>query len=304
MGKVKLIFICAVLLFTVVSVSEKEKSWNSHPEFSPDEKKIAFTTNRDGNVEIYVVDINGENLKRLTYHKEVDAELSWSPDGSKIAFNAREAKDKDFEIYVIDSDGKNRTQLTFNDGGDYTPSWTPDGKQIIFSSNRDFPGATDIDGNRELYIMNSDGSNQERITHLSTICTGPVFSPDGRNIAFSSKKDGDYEIYTVRLDGTNLKQLTFNDDNFDWYPRWMGNTLVYTSGKWNPYKWHTRVIDLDNGKETTIYSGVDSGNIGLALKSNKIALSIPDKEGNSTICLGEITADGKISKLKKIPIKY
>lgn len=269
---------------------------NTHPEWSPNGNKIAFTTNRDGNIEIYVVDADGENEKRLTNHDQVDAELSWSPDGSKIAFNAREKEGGDFEIYVMNVDGSERKQLTFNDAGDYTPTWDPSGRKILFSSNRDYPEATDMEGNRELYTMNIDGSQVERITDFGAKTSTPVYSKNGKKIAFTSDKDGDYEIYIMSADGSSVEQHTFNDQ-FDWYPRWTkkGN-LTYTSGTWEPYSWKLMELNF-KGKYSTIVESADSGNGSWSPDFKKLVFG-KYVDGNSVLYLLD-ERDDSIKKLQR-----
>jgi len=117
--------------------------------------KIAFTSDRDGNYEIYIMNIDGTNLTRLTNNSTDDHHPKWSPDGSKIAFFSNSNGNN--EVYVMNSDGTNKTRLTNHPGQDTQPIWSPDGSQMAFSSNRA--------GNMNIYIMNADGSNQIRLTN-------------------------------------------------------------------------------------------------------------------------------------------
>ena len=88
-----------------------------------DGTKIAFTSNRDGNYEIYVMDPDGTNQARLTDNSHDDYSPSWSPDGTKIAFQSN--RDGNYEIYVMNADGSNQTRLTDNSKNDRSPSWGP-----------------------------------------------------------------------------------------------------------------------------------------------------------------------------------
>lgn len=119
------------------------------PKWSPDGTSIAFVTNRDGNTEIYVMKTGGANQTNLTNNPAMDGYPSWSPDGSKIAF----ARTTD-GIYAMNADGSSQTQIT--DEGTM-PVWSGDGKKIAFISSRD--------GNKEIYVMNSDGTNLINITN-------------------------------------------------------------------------------------------------------------------------------------------
>jgi len=112
--------------------------------------KIAFTSDRDGNTEIYTMDADGGGQTRLTENPAEDYSPGWSPDGTRLVFVS--ARDGNPEIYVMQADGSGQTRLTNNTADDLSPSWTPNGAQIAFVTNRD--------GNDEIYLMNADGSNQ------------------------------------------------------------------------------------------------------------------------------------------------
>ena len=105
-----------------VLLSEKQ-TFSIDPAVSRDGRRIAFTTNRDDNIEIYVMDADGGSLRRLTNDEAIDLQPTWSPDGRQIAFISD--RDGDFEIYVMDADGGNLRQLTRNRTDDMNPAWSP-----------------------------------------------------------------------------------------------------------------------------------------------------------------------------------
>ena len=189
--------------------------------------RIAFMSDRDGNREIYVMEADGGNPQNLTKNPNNDASPSWSPDGKRIAFvSDRDKKVKNFrptfEIYVMDADGGNPQNLTNNGSHDQNPSWSPDGKRIVFSSERDghFIGEAGITS--ELYVMDDDGGNQQRLTNNRKNDLDPAWSPDGERVAFASDRKGDFEnfeIYVMDADGGNQQKLTNNRD-YDWDPSW------------------------------------------------------------------------------------
>ena len=117
--------------------------------------KIVFTSTRDGNNEIYVMNaVDGSNQTRLTNNTDIDEFPAWSPDSTKIAFTSN------LDIYVMNAvDGSDQTNISNNAAFDSRPSWSPDGTKIAFTSTRD--------GNNEIYVMNAvDGSNQTRLTNM------------------------------------------------------------------------------------------------------------------------------------------
>jgi Tol biopolymer transport system component len=202
---------------------------DSVPDWSPDGEKITFASTRDGNWEIYLMDVNDaiqdpENaqVRRLTNHEGDDLSPVWSPDGTQIAFASD--RDGDWEIYAMRTDGTDLRQLTDDTSIESKPSWSPDGAKIAFDSGRGYE--------RDIYVMDSDGANQERLVQAAG--GWPAWSPDGTRIAYFDRVDGNPEIYVVDVDGTNRTRLTQNSTD-DWEPSWSpdGEWLLHVSG-WVP----------------------------------------------------------------------
>ncbi|MEA2238256.1 MAG: TolB protein [Thermoanaerobaculia bacterium] len=158
--------------------------------------KIAFNTNRDGNNEIYVMNIDGSGQTRLTSDPASDFGPAWSPDGTQIAFT------RGLDIFVMNADGTNPIRLTAFTAINSAPAWSPDGRQIAFHSSRD--------GNFEIYVMNADGSNQTRLTNNAAGDFSPSWSPDGQRIVFRTDRDGNNEIYIIPKNGSRPSRLTVN----------------------------------------------------------------------------------------------
>jgi len=172
--------------------------------------RIAFLSDRDGKLEIYIMKADGSNQTRLTNNSGwYNIDPCFSPDGQNIAFSSD--RDGNTQIYIMKADGSNQTRLTNNSGKDENPCFSPDGQKIAFSSDRD--------GKWEIYIMKADGSNQTRLTNNSGKDENPCFSPDGQKIAFSSNRDGKWEIYIMKADGSNQTRLT-NNSSWDLFPSW------------------------------------------------------------------------------------
>ena len=191
---------------------------SSFPSWSPNGQRIAFHAYRDKNHDIYVMNADGSEQKRLTNNRPYNDHPFWSPDGKKIAFiavrdgNAAQlTPDQRREIYVMNADGSEQNNLTNNPGFDANFSWSPDGKKIAFVSLRD--------GNLEIYVMNADGSEQKRLTKDPVEDAIPSWSPDGKKIVFRSYRDRNYEIYVMNADGSEQKNLT-NNPGYDAAPSW------------------------------------------------------------------------------------
>jgi len=182
-------------------------SWEwSSPYEEPKGDKIVFISNRDGNYEIYMVNIDASELKRVTDSLGNEYWPDLSPDGNKVTFTYPHSikSEEDSEIFIINIDGSERKNLTDNEVDDWDPCFSPDGFKIAFFSTRD--------GNSEIYIMNIDGTGQTRLTNNPGDDWDPCFSPDGTKIAFTSERDGNKEIYIMNVDGSNQTRLTYNDE--------------------------------------------------------------------------------------------
>jgi Tol biopolymer transport system component/putative intracellular protease/amidase len=187
---------------------------------------IAFVSDRDGNGEIYVMNADGSNQRRLTHFRNFDGVPTWSPDGRQLAFYTYLSHSK-WAIQVMDADGSNQRPLTDNDACDGAPFWSPDGAWIVFTS------AFDCDpDNREIVVMNADGSNQVKLTDNDVDDYLSAWSPDSQQIAFVSDRDGNDEIYTMNADGSNPQRLTFNDAH-DYMPAWSpdGAQIAFASDR-------------------------------------------------------------------------
>ncbi len=176
--------------------------YDAEATVSPMGDKIAFTSTRDGDPEIYTMNLDGSDQKRLTFAKGYDGGAFFSWDGKKIVFRASrpttEEDLKDYqdlvqnglvrpsvlEIYVMDADGSNVQQVTHFGKASFAPFFHPDGKRIIFSSNVNSEDPRNFD----LYIINIDGTGLEQVTHFAEFDGFPMFTRDGKHLVFASNR--------------------------------------------------------------------------------------------------------------------
>jgi Tol biopolymer transport system component len=190
-------------------------SLETYPNWSPDGSKILFTSARDGNWELYVMDTDGTNLQRLTHNQVIDVEGKWSPDGNKILFTSGEDFDN-YEIYQMDADGSNVIRLTNNSVPEMCAEWSPDGSLISFVSS----------GNGEdIFLMDSDGNNKRPLVTRALHDFDPSWSPDGKYIAFQTAYDNNNdEIAVVEIATGEITRLT-TTLGWDSTPCWKADSV-------------------------------------------------------------------------------
>ena len=211
------------------------------PTLSPDGTKIAFESDRDGDWDIFVMDSDGNNVKRLTNHSATDQSAAWSPDGTKIAFQSN--RGDNWDIYIMDSDGANVTRLTDHVAQDGFPSWSPDGAKIAFNSDRD--------GDWDIFVMDTDGNGVTRLTDHRARDFNPKWSPDGTKIAFTSERDGNTNIFVMGSDGANVTRLTDHiagDSDPAWSPD--GTRIAFASDRFGDYDIYA--MDSDGANVTRL----------------------------------------------------
>ncbi|MBI2918820.1 MAG: PD40 domain-containing protein [Chloroflexi bacterium] len=240
----------------LIATAEKN---NVAASWSPDGRRMAFASDRDGTSQIYVSD--GAAIIRLTSGDAPNSYPAFSPDGSKIAFISQ--RDGRPEVYLMNADGTEQTRLSTSGALAWPPSWSPDGRRLAFSSvqaGQPRVHILSIDGSGETVIVESltpglqpslspDGTNVAFTTGvgekadihgglgLARLTSGngpnlsPAWSPDGERIAFVSRRDGNSEVYVMNADGSGQTNLTNTPGVDEWLPSWSadGSRIVYSA---------------------------------------------------------------------------
>jgi len=142
------------------------------PTWSPDGKKILFTSDRNGPVQLFVVRQDGKNLRQISNLPAMRGRSDWSPDGQYIVTYSGEAWHR--EVYIMNADGTNVRQLTPTGGNSQGPSFSPDGKWVAFTAY--FDNYNDIHG-CEIYIIRTDGTDLRRLTNNDYCDYQPRWGP-------------------------------------------------------------------------------------------------------------------------------
>lgn len=286
--------------------------------WSPDGSKISFISSPG---RIHMLDLESQNLVFLAQGSEFDRPVEWSPDGTKIAFTSEKGS-FDNDISVININDLNLKHLTTSTAFEYDPEWSPDGSQIVYLrtphvsvmnsdgtnqrnitkgglANRLWPTwssdgtkiayISDIDGNNmQVYIINVDGSGNNRLTDDFNWVFDPTFSPDGKKILYSSETG----ISVIEIDGTNHINLfeggIFSNNGLNWSPD--GSKILFSSSiSGNPDVYivnndgtglQNLTIDSDNFDFGAVWSP-DGTKIAFLSNSNGTVLYMMNSDGSN-----------------------
>ena len=280
------LFAVALVFCLLIQTKIAENSYASR------RTKIAFTSMRDGNSEIYVMDGDGSNQRRVTVNPAGDRLPTWSPDGKKIAFvSNRHNGNKDHkQIWVIDADGKNPIRLT--DGlVDSYPDWSPDGTKIVYDAHL-HPAEHHI-APAGITVIDADGNNKRLLTKEGA---HPSWSPDGKQIAFISGRNGKVaQLYVMDADGQNQMQLA-HDFVFKRLPSWShdGRRIAYLG---NHLIW---VTDSDGENQRQLTKKKTFGRPTWSPDNESIAFEDWDGALGTGIYLVDVT-NGAVNVLQQVP---
>jgi TolB protein len=216
--------------------------------------RIAFSSDRAGDriqgpVEertisnIYIVDYDGHNERRISLARTLEIAPVWAPDNSAISYTTYRSGFPDIAVQSLKGG-----PLAFPARGNerahnYLGVWSPDGQRLAFTSNRD--------GNTEIYVVNRDGSGLRRLTNHPENDVTPTWSPTGQQIAWTSNRGGNPNIWIMNADGTQPRQLTREGhaDRATWSPAPL-NEIAYTARRGGGFD--VKVYDFNTGQHRTL----------------------------------------------------
>ena len=264
---------------------------------------IVFESREGDTADIYIMNADGTELTSLVSDPAWDGTPALSPDGTRLAF----ASDRNGnpEIYVMNIDGSNLVQLTDNDATDIMPAWSPDGTRIAFVSDRIYKkplegGSLEIIAGMELYAMNADGSEVERLSeNQSDISLYPSWSPDGSRIVYMNLGSAAGNLYVVDLAAVDEEpfDVTSATDLIAWNPEWSpdGKYIAFMGD----HETEKDVFRIDVDGENLVNLTIDreglSGDPSWSLDGKLIVFASSVEEGgvNLYTILYTMTKDGE-----------
>lgn len=182
--------------------------------------QIAFASNRTGNWEIWLMDWDGANQRRITNHGALSILPSWAPDNERMVYTSFARGTSD--MYIINRRGGGRTRVNSGLALNTSATFSPVANDIAFVGS--------VSGNPDIYLIKDDSTNVRRLTTTGSIESTPEWSPNGRQISFTSGRSGTPQIYVMDAEGTNVRRISFEgswNDDATWSPN--GEQIAYTS---------------------------------------------------------------------------
>ncbi len=226
--------------------------FNSTPAWSPDGDRIAFSSNREGDNQIFVMNADGSGVTRITNDYQNDFPV-WLPEGDQVAFRTTDGKGLWWwRIVNIETSQVTQFSQPTYDFFFQTPAWSPDVQRIAYMSLEEQKQRND--GSSQIHVQNIDGSEDVALTHDTWANINPVWSPDGKKIAFLSERDGTYNkfaLYVMTADGKNIEKLTDPDFSeichLSWSPD--GTSIAIDSDLLDG---NIYIIDLDSDQQAEL----------------------------------------------------
>jgi len=246
--------------------------------------RLAFVRKDEAIYSLVISDSDGQNSQIALRSREPIISLSWSPDGTRLAYVSFEERNGITKpiVYVHTLANGRRSIIANEKGSNSAPTWAPDGNRLAVVLTRD--------GNSQIYIVNADGTGLRRVSRSTGIDTEPTFTPDGKEIYFTSDRGGSAQIYRVPADGGEAKRVTFNSP-FNARPQISadGKSLAFITRREKLFR--VAVMDLGSQQETLVSQGPKDDSPSFAPNSKWVIYS--SRLGDRDV-LSAVSIDGKL----------
>ncbi len=248
---------------------------------------IAFTSDRDGDgiKELYLMDYDGFDQRRITGHRSLTFSPAWSPQSDGLAYVSY------FEgaasLYWVDRDSGKKSSILVDDRHSTSPTFSPDGRWLAFSRSQG--------GNFDVYKSRTDGSSVVRLTSSAGIDTNPAWSPTGRSIAFTSSRSGTPQIYMMDTEGGEIRRLSFEgkyNDGAAWHPE--GTRIAFARRAPSNTRFDIAVIEVETGEERLLTTGPGSHEAPSFSPDGRFIAFESTRDGSKQIYL--MSSEGQIVK--------
>ncbi len=236
--------------------------------------KVTFVSDQTGKKELYIMDIDGSDIMRITNHRTAVVSPVWSPDGTKLLFTSYLGRNPD--TYLYDFSAGRMTPVSRRDGLNISGDFSPDGRSILLTLS--------YEGNPEIYIMDLESKKLKRLTNYWGIDVSPSFSPDGERIAFVSDRAGTPQIYVMNSDGSNVRRVTY-EGKYNASPRWSpdGRKIAFSGISSDNINFKIFIMNPDGSELIQITDGAGSDESPSWSPDSRYILFSSTREGNSEL---------------------
>mgnify|MGYP005836906907 CR=1 FL=1 len=259
------------------------------PELPP----IAYTSELDGNFDIYLIRPDGLNQQRVTQSAGLDWAPAISPDGTRLAFMSSRNGGQ-FDLFLLDiargvpgAEANRLTALTNTRESEYFPRWSPDGTQLVFHG---YPPDSQV---TQIYTLDVEKALADADDAITRLTDQPAndgyanFSPTGEEIVFVSERDGNSELYVMNADGSNVRRLTdhvANDGFPAWHPDPNRRVIVFMSDRAGYFELYLLDLDrFDRGDSDALTVLEQPNRLGLTGNPGDSAFPVFSPDGNQLV---------------------
>jgi len=227
-----------------------DNAWSDeYPKWSPDGNWVAFTSNRTGNFDVYIMNEDGEQVRQITSGPRDEVEHAWFPDGRRIAYTEEVKRPfgKSYALWAVDLGSRVKSRLMPDfQGSNALPAFSPREPLMAFTGKKTMGW--------DVFVYNLETKAVKNLTDNGKTCR-PDFSADGSRIAYvSHESDGKGDIWMMGRDGGGKTRLTLRDDSYDYFPCWSpdGRSVLFCSNTKSMYAekgdWDLYLVDVETGR--------------------------------------------------------